>query len=75
LSIPIVSGSTAPSGATIWGQDTVNVKSVTEMVTAKSKELGATSTVDLKSNTSGIWIFPLFVVFYREVQVSGNAVK
>ena len=56
-------------------KDTVNVKAVTDMVTDKSKALGGTSTLDLKSNTSGFWIIPLFVVFYRSVEVSGNAVK
>lgn len=75
LSAPVVTGSTAPSGSTVWGKDTVNVKSVTEMVTAKSKELGATSTVDLQSSSSSFWIMPAFVLFYREIQVSGNAIK
>lgn len=75
LSIPIVGGDTTKPGATVWGKDTVNVKAVTDMVTDKSKALGGTSTLDLKSNTSGFWIMPLFVVFYRSVEVSGNAVK
>jgi len=75
LSIPIVGGSTEKPGVTVWGKDTVNVKAVTDMVTDKSKALGATSTLDLKSNTSSFWIMPTFVCFYRDVEVSGNAVK
>jgi hypothetical protein len=51
------------------------VKAVTDMVTTKSKALGGTSTLDLKSNTSSFWIMPTFVCFYRAVEVSGNAVK
>ena len=75
LSIPIVGGSTEKPGVTVWGKDTVNVKAVTDMVTDKSKALGGTSTLDLKSNTSSFWIMPTFVCFYRDVEVSGNAVK
>lgn len=75
LSVPIVGGDTEKPGATVWGKDTVNVKAVTDMVTDKSKALGGTSTLDLKSNTSSFWIMPTFVCFYRSVEVSGNAVK
>jgi hypothetical protein len=75
LSLPIVGGSVENPGVTVWGKDTVNVKAVTDMVTGKSKSLGATSALDLKSNTSGFWIMPTFVCFYRSVEVSGNAVK
>jgi len=75
LSIPIVGGDTEKPGGTVWGKDTVNVKAVTDMVTDKSKALGGTSTLDLKSNTSSFWIMPTFVCFYRSVEVSGNAVK
>lgn len=75
LSIPIVSGSTDKPGSTVWGQDTVNVKSVTDMITQKSKTLGGASTLDLKSNTSSFWIMPTFVCFFRSVEVSGNSVK
>ena len=75
LSIPLISGSTDNTGAIVWGQDTVNVASVTKMVTTKAKNLGGTATLDLKSNTSSFWIFPTFVLFIKGVEVSGNAVR
>lgn len=75
LSIPLLSGSIDKPGSIVWMQDTVNVKAVTKMVTARSKELGADSTVDLKSNASSFWIMPGIVLFFRSVEVSGNATK
>ncbi len=75
LSMPIIGGDIEKPGTMVWGKDTVCVKAVTDMVTAKARTLGATSTLDLKSNTSSFWIMPTFVCFYRDVEVSGNAVK
>lgn len=72
LWIPIVTGDTEKPGSSAWFTDTVNVKCVTKMLTAKSKELKATNTLDIKSNTSGLWIMPVF--FINSVEVSGNAV-
>lgn len=73
LWLPIVSGSTDNPGSTVWFKDTVTVKCVTKMVTAKSKELASTHTLDLKSNVNSMWIMPVF--FFKDVQVSGNSVK
>ena len=75
LSIPLLTGSTEKPGNMVFGQDTVNVKSVVKMVTNKSKELGAQTTADMVSSASSIWIMPTFVLFIRQVQVSGNGVR
>lgn len=75
MSLPLISGSIEKPGSIAWGKDTVNVKSVTDMVTAKSKALGSTSTLDVKSNTKSFWIMPTFVLFIDSVEVSANAVK
>lgn len=76
LSIPMITGSTEKPGSVSWfSDDSVNVSSVVKMVTAKTKALGATSTLDIKSNTSSFWIFPTFVLFIRTVEVSGNGIK
>ena len=72
---PIVTGDTAKPGNTAWGKDTVNVESVVDMVTAKSKELGGTRTTDLQSATSSVWLFPTLVLWVKSVEVSGNALK
>ena len=58
-----------------FGEDSVNVQSVVDMTTAKSKELGGAKFVDLQSSVSSLWIAPLFVVFIKSVEVSGNSLK
>ena len=74
--IPLLTGDTATNGSKIAiNQDTVNVGAVTEMVTRKSKALGATNTVDLSSRNESTWIIPFLFFWYKECQVSGNAVK
>ena len=75
LSIPLITGSVDKPGAVVFGEDTVNPKSVVKMVTKKSDDLGANKTLDLDTKESSVWIFPLFVFFINEVQTSGNAVK
>ena len=75
LSIPVLTGSTAKPDNMVFGEDSVNVPSVVDMVTAKSKALGGKEVVDMTSSTSSLWIAPLFVVFIKSVEVSGNSVK
>ncbi len=75
LDIPLITGSTSNPGSIAFGEDTVNVDAVVDMVTAKSAELGASKTADLQSSASSAWLVPTFVLFLREVQVSGNAVE
>ena len=48
---------------------------VADMVTRKSKELGATHTLNLTSQRFSPWIAPLLLFWYKDTQVSGNAVN
>lgn len=75
--VPLVTGSTDKPGEMSFFKDTVTVESVVDMTTAKSKELGATKTTDLQSSTTSMLVFPVppFLLWYKAVQVSGNAVK
>ena len=75
LSIPILTGSSDDVGSIAIMKDTVNVPTAVDMATKKAHDLGATKTTDLTSHYSNFWIAPLFVVFIRSVEVSGNAVK
>ena len=78
LWIPLIAGSTDKIGTTEFlGDDTVKVEPVVDMVTKKSKEMGATKTLDLVSSAQSMMLpFPFPFLFYiKEVQVSGNAVK
>jgi len=75
LWIPLLSGSTEKPGDIAFMQDTVNVNSLVDLATKESKKMGGKKLVDLTSNRNSVWIFPTFVLFFREVQVSGNSVK
>ncbi|MFA6566976.1 MAG: hypothetical protein WCS96_02075 [Victivallales bacterium] len=75
LWIPVLTGDTDKVGSIAFVKDTVNTESVVAVATKKAKDMGATKSVDLNTSTSSIWIMPLFVVFFKSVQVSTNAVK
>jgi len=75
LSAPVLTGSTAKPDNMAFGEDTVNVSSVVDMVTAKSKALGGKEVVDMTSSASSFWVAPLFIVFIKSVEVSGNSIK
>ena len=68
FTIPLFTGSTTNPGSIDVLNDTVNVPSLMPVLTKKSKELGATKTLDLASQYSESGL-----IFY--VNISGNAVK
>ena len=70
--MPIFTGSTTSIGSITAFEDNVTLPLVVNMATKKSKELGATKTVDMNSMVSSKLLF-LFSV--REVEVSTNAIK
>ena len=71
FSLPIVAGSTESVGSSVWFKDTVNLESLLPVVTAKSKELKATETLDLASQYS----VGGFIFYGRSINISANAVK
>ncbi|MGD0999981.1 MAG: hypothetical protein ABSA67_04700 [Candidatus Brocadiia bacterium] len=74
--IPLVTGDTTTEGTQLaFLKDTVNVDAVADMVTRKSKELGATHTLNLTSQRFSSWIAPVLLFWYKDTQVSGNAVN
>lgn len=77
LSIPLFVGSTEAPDTIAWNEDSCNVTAVTKMVTAKSKALNASRTVDLVSSSDSFNVpFPFpFLFYWRTVTVSGNAVR
>ena len=58
-----------------WFKDTVTESAAVGMLTKKSQELGATKTTDLVTLTDSTGMKTLFLIWYCDVQVSGNAVK
>jgi hypothetical protein len=75
FNLPILTGSTNYPGTCAIFKDSVTVDKTVYMVTRRSRELGASKITDLQSSQSSNMIFPLFIFFVREVQVSGNAIK
>ncbi|HPN83901.1 MAG TPA: hypothetical protein PK821_01065 [Victivallales bacterium] len=77
LWFPILTGDTSKPGSIAIMKDTVNVPSVVDMVTNKSKEHGGTKTLDLVSSRSSMPVFWFIIpiVSLKFVEVSGNSVK
>ena len=71
FTIPLLTGSTTSPGNIAVLEDTVNVESMIPMVTAKSRELKASRTLDLASQYS----VGGFIFYTRSINVSANAVK
>ncbi|MEI7437262.1 MAG: hypothetical protein WCL16_10720 [bacterium] len=72
---PLFTGDPADSKRIAWFKDTVTEEAAVDMLTKKSMELGATKTTDLTSKTDSTGLNTLFLVWYYDVQASGNAVK
>ena len=72
---PLVTGDPADPDGTAWFTNTVTEQAAVDMVTRKSKELGAAKITDLSSRTDSTGKQTLFLIWYSSVQVSGNAVK
>ena len=71
FTIPLLKGSTENPGSIDVLKDTVNVPSLMPVLTAKSKALGASKTLNLASQYSESGL-----IFYtRSINISGNAVK
>jgi uncharacterized protein YceK len=75
FAVPLLTGDPENRGSIAVMKDTVNVKTVANLATKKSREFGATKSLDMVSSKSTIWIAPLLVIFYRSVEVSTNAVQ
>lgn len=71
FSIPLLTGSTENPGSMAFIEDTVNVESVLPVMTAKSKELKASKTLDLASQYSDFGL----IFYFRSINMSGNAVR
>ena len=71
FTIPLLTGSTENPGSIDVLKDTVNVPSLMPVLTAKSKALGASKTLNLASQYSESGL-----IFYtRSINISGNTVK
>lgn len=70
---PIITGSVEHPGVPCFFKDNVSVDRVVEMVSRKSKELGATRLSDLHSYTDSWWNWKFLLFWTKVTDVSGNA--
>ena len=77
LSVPLFSGSIDKPGSTLFNEDTVKLRHVTRLLTARCKEIGATRAVDMTSEVSSTMIpLPLpFLFYWDSIEISANAVR
>lgn len=75
--MPLWSGSEESVGSPSFFSNNVTVKNTVGILTAKSKEVGATRVVDLQTcwQVKDLWIMPPFLICIKECQASGNAIK
>jgi hypothetical protein len=71
---PIITGSAEEVGGTSFFYDQATIPKMTGLVTAESKKLKATNTVNLTSSRSSTGGFSLWIIWFKEVQVSGDAI-
>lgn len=73
--LPLVTGDPENPGTSSFFVDTVRLEPTVKMVTSKAKSLGSNSSIVLESRTDSSGSMFFWIVFYKEIQVSGNAVK
>ncbi|MBQ9336703.1 MAG: hypothetical protein IJS14_05330 [Lentisphaeria bacterium] len=75
FNLPLFTGSSKQPGRCAVFSDTVRVDNAVSILTRKATEDGANTIVDLSSERTGCWIPIFLVLWYYDVQVSGNAIK
>ena len=75
FNLPLFSGSSKQPGRCAVFTDTVRVDNVVAMLTKKAAKDDATTIADLSSERTSCWIPIFLVIWYREVQASGNAIR
>ena len=73
--IPLVTGDTEDPNSFCMFEHTVKAENVVELLTKEAKKRGATRVIDITSQEEQTGWFSMWISWYRNVQVSGNAVK
>ena len=73
--IPLWTGRPGHANGCSFFLDQVTVGKMVDQVTKKSQELGGTKTINLSSNVLYTGSFSLWIIWLKEVHVSGDAVK
>ena len=75
FNLPLFSGSSKQPGRCAVFTDTVRVDNAVAMLTRKAANDEATTIADLSSERTSCWLPFFLVLWYNEVQVSGNAIR
>ena len=75
FNLPLFSGSSKQPGRCAVFTDTVRVDNAVSMLTKKAAKDDATTIADLSSERTSCWLPIFLVLWYNEVQVSGNAIR
>ena len=74
--LPVISGSSVEPGKCVVFSDTVDTSNAISFLTRNTRrKLNASAITDVHSERTTGWLVPTAFFFYRDVQVSGNAVK
>ena len=73
-SCPVITGSYKNPGSYHFFRDTVDTNTASQMVTEKSREMGATTVTDLDTDWDSSWQTFTLIFWLKEAQASGNAV-
>ena len=75
FNLPLFSGSSKQPGRCAVFTDTVRVDNAVAMLTRKAANDEATTIADLTSERTSTWLPIFLVLWYKEVQASGNAIR
>ena len=75
FNLPLFSGSSKQPGRCAVFTDTVRVDNAVAMLTKKAASEDATTVTDLSSERTSCWIPIFLVIWYKDVQASGNAIR
>lgn len=75
FNLPLFTGSSKQPGRCAIFTDTVRVDNAVSMLTKKAASEDATTVTDLSSERTTCWLPIFLVLWYNDVQVSGNAIR
>lgn len=76
FNFPLFTGSSAQTGRCAVFRDTVTIDNGVSLLTREAgNKLEATKVINVQSERSSAWIFPLLIFWYKDVQVSGNGIR
>ena len=73
--LPVLTGSVARSNTTAYFTDTVTIDNCLLQMNRAARAMGANKVINIQSHTESSWLWATLFFSYREVQMSGTAIK